>query len=94
MFWDTHIMNAGVKLAEEHLGKQGRYNDVSNAEYVGVGLFTNEAGKFWYGDINLPAENNALKKIAEGMKETLFILPDLVVEDRPIQERSLLEVSS
>ena len=93
MFWDTHVMNAGIKLAEEHLGPQGRYNDVSNSQYVGVGLFTKEAGKFWYGDIDIALEGKKLKVIAKGMKETLFVIPDSVAEERPIQERALLEVS-
>lgn len=95
MFWNTYVMNAGVKLAEEHLGPQGRYNDVSDLRYVGVGLFTKEAGKFWYGDINFPAEKDALKKIAEEMKEVLFIIPELTVEDeRTLSERAIVEIDA
>jgi hypothetical protein len=91
MFWDTHVMNAGIKLAEEHLGPQGRYTTGTDAQYLSVGLFTKEAGKFWYGDIDFPAEKDALKKIAKGMKETLFVIPDRE-EERQIG-RTLLEVS-
>ena len=95
MFWDTHVMNAGVKLAEEHLGPQGRCIDVSDTQYLSVGLFTKEAGKFWYGDIDFPAEKDALTKIAEGMKETLLIIPDLDSGDeRPIPERALAEIDA
>ncbi|KKN14212.1 hypothetical protein LCGC14_0998510 [marine sediment metagenome] len=93
MFWDTHVMNAGIKLAEEHLGPQGRYIIGSDWNFRGVGLFTIEAGKFWFGDLNIPSEGKKLKVIAKGMKETLFVIPDSVVEERPIQERALLEVS-
>ena len=95
MFWDTYVMNAGVKLAEKHLGPQGRYNDVSDLRYVGVGLFTKEAGKFWYGDIDFPVEKDALTKIAEGMKETLLIIPELDSEnEQPIPERALVEIDA
>lgn len=95
MFWDTYVMNAGVKLAEKHLGSQGRYNDVSDLRYVGVGLFTKEAGKFWYGDINFPTELPKLVEIAKGLKETLYIIPEWDSENElPLSERALAEIEA
>lgn len=74
MFWDNYVMDAGVKLAERHLGSQGRFRSVKNNSHSNVALYTHLAGKFWYGDINIFEEKNALQRIARGMKETLYVI--------------------
>ena len=33
-------------------------------------------GKIWYGDLNLTKEGKKIKKIAEGMGETLYVLKE------------------
>lgn len=96
MFFDTHATNVASKHAEARLGEQGRYHSVSGVfSFVGVSLYTHEIGKFWYGDIDLPAEQEKLEAIAKDLKETLFILPDLGTSDeRPLHEQALLEISA
>ncbi len=93
MFWDTYVSTAGIKLAEKHLGPQGRFHQHSGSN-TGVGLYTHLAGKFWYGDIRLPEEEEQLKKIANEMQETLYIIPDSDgMDDRPFYEQATHEVS-
>lgn len=74
MFWDTYVMSDGVKLAERHLGSQGRFCPVKNNSHSNVALFTRLAGRFWYGDINIFEEKGALHRIARGMKEPLYVI--------------------
>lgn len=95
MFFDTHATGVASKHAEARLGGQGRYHSVSNPSFVGISLYTHEIGKFWYGDIDLPAEQEKLEAIAKDLKETLFILPDLGIGDeRPLHEQALLEIAA
>lgn len=95
MFFDTHATAVASKIAQEQFGEQGRYHPVSDSSFVGVSLYTHEIGKFWYGDIDLPAEQEKLEAIAKGMKETLYVLPDLGTGDeRPLHEQALLEITA
>ena len=74
MFWDNYVMSDGVKLAGRHLGSQGRFRPVKNISHSRVALYTRLAGKFWYGDIDIFQEKNALQRIARGMKESLYVI--------------------
>ena len=74
MFWDNYVMSDGVKLAGRHLGSQGRFRPVKNNSYSRVALYTRLAGRFWYGDIDIFQEKDALQRIARGMKETLYVI--------------------
>ena len=73
-FWDVCVMNVGVNLATRHLGPQGRFRSVTNLSHSNVALYTKAGGRFWYGDIDIFQEKGALKKIARGMKETLYVI--------------------
>ena len=94
MFWDLEVMTAGVKLATENLGQQGRIvAEPDNREFLNVSLYSRQAGRFWYGDVVWPAEEANVKKIAQGLKETIYVLPELSVQDtRNIESRALAEV--
>ncbi len=74
MFWNNYVMSDGVKLAERHLGSQGRFRPAKNNSYSCVALYTRLAGRFWYGDIDIFQEKDALQRIARGMKETLYVI--------------------
>ena len=91
-FWDTYVMSDGVKLAERHLGSQGRFVSVKNNSHSNVALYTRLAGKFWHGDIDIFQEKHSLKKIARGMKETLYVISSEVHNIRD-PKTVLLEVT-
>ena len=75
MFWDTIIMSEGVNLATRHLGPQGRFRSVTKSfTDSNVALYTKAGGRFWYGDVDIFQDKDALKKIARGMKETLYVI--------------------
>lgn len=74
MFWDTIVMSDGVNLATRHLGSQGQFRSLTNLSYSGVALYTKAGGRFWYGDVDIFQDKDALKKIARGMKETLYVI--------------------
>lgn len=67
-------MSDGVKLAQRHLGSQGRFRPVKNNSYSNVVLYTKNAGKFWTGDVDILNEKYQLRNIARGMKETLYVI--------------------
>lgn len=92
MFWDNYVMSDGVKLAERHLGSQGRFRPVKNNSYSRVALYTRLAGRFWYGDIDIFQEKDALQRIARGMKETLYVISG-EVHDISDPKTVLLEVT-
>ena len=96
MFWDTQVMAEGVRLAEKFLGSQGRFLSTKDSIWVGVGLYTKNAGKFWYGDFSpvVDADTESLRQISRGMNETVYVIPDSVADDeRPFHEQALLEVT-
>ena len=81
-FWDTQVMAASVIAAEQHIGPMGRYQqDISDNRFYSVGLYTHSAGKFWYGDLDMPSEAKGLGKLADELGETVYVLPDLVTTD-------------
>ena len=91
MFWDTISMAEAVKLAEKHVGPMGRY--LEKPYHAAVGLYTHEAGKFWYGDL-AESDKKGLQALAKGMKETLYVIPELgVLDERPLHEQSLMEIA-
>jgi len=91
MFWDTVVMAEAVKLAVEHVGPMGQY--LEKPEYANVGLYTHEAGKFWYGDIGLSSVRG-LKEVAKAMKETVYVIPEMgISDDRPLHQQALTEVT-
>jgi len=90
MFWDTLVMAEAVKLAEERVGPMGRY--LEKPEYASVGLYTHEAGKFWYGDIDTAQDAGKLDKLADELNETLYVIPDLSDQDsQPLHKQALRE---
>ena len=96
MFWDTQVMAEGIKFAEKFLGSQGRYLSTKDVIWSGVGLYTKNAGKFWYGDFSpvVEADYDALRQISRGMNETVYVIPDSAIDDaRPFHEQALLEVT-
>lgn len=74
MFWDETVMGVGTSCASRVLGPQGRFSPVVKATHSGVALYTRLAGRFWYGDVDIYQEKNALQKIARAMKETLYVI--------------------
>lgn len=74
MFWDDMVMDVGTKCAVRVLGPQGRFAPVKNSSHSYVALYTRLAGRFWYGDVDIYQEKNALQKIARAMKETLYVI--------------------
>jgi len=88
MFWDTLVMAEAVKLAEEHVGPMGRY--LEKPEHANVGLYTHQAGKFWYGDLS--TDKTGLQALAKDMKETLYVIPELGnTDERQLFEQTLME---
>jgi hypothetical protein len=93
MFFDTIAMSEGIKIVEEHLGPQGRMFRFDDPQYETVGLYTHILGKFWYGALSITEERSKLQKIAEALKETLYVVPDTMANDiRSFPEQALLEV--
>ena len=88
MFWDMDVMRDSLKIVEEHLGPVGRY--LENPEYSGIGLYTENASKFWYGDIDSEKDDDILNKIAKELKEVLYIIPDMTaLNDCPITKQAV-----
>ena len=91
MFWDTIVMAEAVKLANEHIGPMGRY--LEKPDHAAVGLYTQEAGKFWYGDLD-SRDKKGLQALATSMKETLYVIPELGdTDDSPLHEQAFMEIA-
>ena len=90
-FWDHVQSSADVAVAK--LGPCGRIVVGPNQKYLNVGLYSHRGSKFWYGDLDLPRDDSKLREIAKGLGVTVYIIPDMSVDDdRPIQQRALLEI--
>ncbi len=92
-FWD-HIQSS-AKVAVIHLGLPGRIISGTDQRFYDVALYSHKAGKFWYGDLELPADQEKLEEIAKGTGSTIYVIPDMMADDvRPLAERALLEVTA
>jgi len=93
MFWNDEAIESASKIAEEHLGGQGRFLTKKSAVLF-VNLYTKEAGKFWYGDLDFDEDKESLVKISESVGVPVLVLPDSTLNDaRPVSEQALMEIS-
>ena len=89
-FWDTVVMSEAIKLAEENVGPMGRF--IEQPELANVGLYTHEAGRFWYGDLNPSTDKDGLQRLAQKMKETVYVIPDMgTLDNRPIHKQAIMD---
>jgi len=94
MFWNDDLITTLSETAVEHLGPQGRYLEKANSVVL-ISLYSNEAGKFWYGDLDLDADRDSLSKIFRKVSEPIFVLPDMsAYDERSIAEMSLMKINS
>ncbi len=91
-YWD-HIQSAAI-VGVRVLGVQGRVSHHAGPPYINCGLYTERAGKFWYGDILFPDDQSKLDQIAKELGTTVYVIPDLSIDDeRPIKDRAFIEVA-
>ena len=92
-FWDHVQSSADVAVAQ--LGVQGKVLLTSDQRFLNVALYSHKAGKFWYGDLYIPADKSKIEEIAKELGVTVYVIPELMTDDvRPIADRALLEVTA
>lgn len=91
-FWDHVQSSANVAVA--NLGEQGRMVSTSDNRFFNVALWSHRGAKFWYGDLDLPADQEKLEEIAKELGVMVYVIPEMSADDvRPIVDRVLLEVA-
>jgi len=92
-FWD-HVQ-ASADVAEAWLGPQGTILTSGDNRFFNVALYSRKGAKFWYGDLEIPADQPKLEEISKELGVTVYVIPDMMADDvRPIVERVLLEVTA
>lgn len=90
MFWDTQAMMKARDFAEKNVGPNGQYLHGTDPKLMNVSLYTKNAGRFWYGDLDIYSDTDGLQKIANGLKEPVSIIPEWDLTDlRSIEKRAI-----
>jgi hypothetical protein len=83
-------MGEALRAAVKHIGSVGRYIELSDPRFSGVQLYTEDAGQFWFGDINLPEEQSKLDALASELGTTVYVIPDSTADDpRQFREQAI-----
>lgn len=95
MFWDSQVTLDLCQTAQHVLGPQGRF--LEKPTHFNVSLYTHEAGKFWYGDIDNINDLPALQAIANDAGTVVFVIPESHLPEEgdttPMHKHALMEIA-